>query len=169
MGNSTGPRPNSDTDYGVVGDKTLRTAAQIGNETGQADYGKDISTDQTLRVALSTDSEVSVLSPWHGVVHFDERPAVPIGTETKICSYTSSATFRPKMLTASGEADAIFNFKIDGQTVARRRNNWTQRNVKYDLKESGIELTLGEEVSIHVVSRGETAVAFDGTIYGEEK
>lgn len=40
-----------DTNYGVVGNSTLRTAAQIGNATGAADFGSGLTTLQTLRVA----------------------------------------------------------------------------------------------------------------------
>jgi hypothetical protein len=42
---------NEDKNYGTVGTNTLRTAAQIGNATGQADFNFGISTAQTLRVS----------------------------------------------------------------------------------------------------------------------
>jgi hypothetical protein len=44
-----------DTNYGVVGSNTLRTAAEIGNATGAAAFGAGITTAQTLRVVLPTD------------------------------------------------------------------------------------------------------------------
>lgn len=44
--------PNTvDTNYGVVGANTIRTAAQIGNATGQADFNYGVVGAQTLRVA----------------------------------------------------------------------------------------------------------------------
>lgn len=44
-----------DTNYGVVGASTIRTAAQIGNATGAANFDAGITTPQTLRVVLPTD------------------------------------------------------------------------------------------------------------------
>lgn len=44
-----------DLNYGVVGANTLRTAAQIGNSTGAADFAAGNSGSQTLRVVVATD------------------------------------------------------------------------------------------------------------------
>ncbi len=44
-----------DTNYGVVGSSTLRTAAQIGNATGAAAFGAGVAGAQVLRVILPTD------------------------------------------------------------------------------------------------------------------
>lgn len=46
---------SNDTDYGVVGPDTLRTASQIGNATGAADFGVGNIGAQTLRVGLASD------------------------------------------------------------------------------------------------------------------
>lgn len=51
---------SNDTDYGVVGTDTLRTAAQIGNATGAADFNEGASGAQTLRVTVATDDVVTV-------------------------------------------------------------------------------------------------------------
>jgi len=48
-----------DTDYGVVGPETLRTASQIGNATGAADFGLGATTAQTLRVVQVNDQTPS--------------------------------------------------------------------------------------------------------------
>lgn len=45
----------NDTNYGVVGDDTLRTASQIGNATGGADFNTGVIGAQTLRVGLASD------------------------------------------------------------------------------------------------------------------
>lgn len=45
----------NDTNYGTVGDDTLRTAAQIGNATGAAAFGAGTTSAQVLRVVLPTD------------------------------------------------------------------------------------------------------------------
>lgn len=52
----------NDTNYGTVGNNTLRTAAQIGNVNGPVDFGSGVSSAQTLRVMLSSDSSVIVSS-----------------------------------------------------------------------------------------------------------
>jgi hypothetical protein len=45
---------SNDTNYGTVGSNTLRTAAQIGNSTGQADFNRGATSAQTLRVTNNT-------------------------------------------------------------------------------------------------------------------
>ncbi len=169
MSNTTGPRPNSDTDYGVVGDKTLRTASQLGNEDGEVDYGYGLSTPQTVRVILASDSEVNQGLAYVGVALFDEQVAVPVGTETTLVTYTPAVDLRLKSVTASGEADAKFNLKLNGNTIQRRRNNWCDRNVTFDLNDMGLKVLAGQTVSLTVLSAGDTDTAFDGTIIGEEK
>lgn len=55
-----------DTNYGVVGVDTLRTAAQIGNATGAADFGNGSTGAQTLRVAANlavAGADVSNINP----------------------------------------------------------------------------------------------------------
>lgn len=44
-----------DTNYGIVGANTLRTAAQIGNSNGEAAFSGGTTNSQTLRVVLPTD------------------------------------------------------------------------------------------------------------------
>jgi hypothetical protein len=50
---------SEDHNYGTVGANTLRTAAQIGNATGAADFGSGATTAQTLRVEANQGT-----SPW---------------------------------------------------------------------------------------------------------
>jgi len=55
-----------DTNYGTVGASTLRTAAQIGNATGAADFNNGATGAQTLRVAANlavAGANVSVTNP----------------------------------------------------------------------------------------------------------
>ena len=51
---------SEDKNYGVVGANTLRTAAQIGNATGAADFGAGNTSAQTLRAALADDTSLDV-------------------------------------------------------------------------------------------------------------
>lgn len=46
---------DNDTNYGVVGSDTLRTAAQIGNDSGAADFGVGNAGAQTLRTTIADD------------------------------------------------------------------------------------------------------------------
>lgn len=48
-----------DKNYGTVGANTIRTAAQIGNATGAAEFGSGADSAQTLRVTLSTRAEAA--------------------------------------------------------------------------------------------------------------
>lgn len=59
---SIAPLLAEDHGYGTVGTSTLRTAAQIGNGTGAADFGTGADSAQTLRTTLSTRAE-SATSP----------------------------------------------------------------------------------------------------------
>jgi hypothetical protein len=46
---------SNDTNYGTVGVSTLRTASQIGNATGAADFNRGATSAQTLRVTNNTN------------------------------------------------------------------------------------------------------------------
>lgn len=45
---------SGDQNYGTVGANTLRTAAQVGNATGAADFGSGVPGAQTLRTVTAT-------------------------------------------------------------------------------------------------------------------
>jgi hypothetical protein len=51
-----------DTNYGTVGANTLRTASQIGNATGGADFAAGNSSAQTLRVVVATNQATLPIS-----------------------------------------------------------------------------------------------------------
>jgi hypothetical protein len=51
-----------DTNYGTVGASTLRTASQIGNATGGADFAAGNSSAQTLRVVVATNQSAIAVS-----------------------------------------------------------------------------------------------------------
>jgi len=52
IGNAAGA---ADFNYGAVGAQTIRSAAQVGNATGAADFGAGNKGAQTLRVVVATD------------------------------------------------------------------------------------------------------------------
>jgi hypothetical protein len=53
-----------DTNYGTVGAETLRTAAQIGNASGAADFGAGATDGQTLRVVANQGAPNTVANSW---------------------------------------------------------------------------------------------------------
>jgi hypothetical protein len=53
-----------DTNYGTVGANTLRTAAQIGNATGGADFNAGATGAQTLRVSANQGAPNTIANAW---------------------------------------------------------------------------------------------------------
>lgn len=155
----------SDTNYGGVTDNTIRTASQIGNSSGPADFGAGLPTAQTLRVVLALGSESGGTS---GVFIYDESPAAPIGITTAVVSYIPGVVHFLKRVSFSGSSDAEFILKIDGVVVDKKRNNWCDRNGDFDYGPNGIPVEPGKTVALYVLNLGKTASAFNGTIYGEE-
>lgn len=168
MAHTTGPRPNNDTDYGTVGNKTLRAASQIGNSNGPVDFNRGPSTDQTIRVSLADGAQVTISDSGNGVYAFGENPAIPVGTPTEVVAYIPTEHHTLKMACASGMADASFDLKVDGVTITRKRNNWTDRNIVFDIGEQGIPVSPGIKISIEIMSQGDGACPFEATIFGEE-
>jgi hypothetical protein len=67
IGNATGA---ANFNYGTVGAQTLRTASQIGNATGSADFGAGTTSAQTLRVAANTyDGSGNAISSTGGALN----------------------------------------------------------------------------------------------------
>lgn len=86
-----------DTNYGVVGTSTIRTASQIGNSAGAADFNAGITTSQTLRVVLPTDQTaipVSQSGTWNinnitGTISLPTGAATSANQTTEIASLAS--------------------------------------------------------------------------------
>jgi hypothetical protein len=160
--------PKSDTDYGPVGSSTIRTAAQIGNSTGPADFGAGAITAQTLRVALAQGSSIGLASVNVGVHTYDEQPAVVPSSTTVIAQYTPAQEHFLLRVSGSGEADGEFLVRVNGVVIAKKRNNWTDRNVDFEWGKNGIPVTSGQTIELVVIHRGVTNSPFNGTLYGEE-
>jgi hypothetical protein len=88
IGNATGA---ANFNYGTVGAQTLRTASQIGNATGAADFGAGAATAQTLRV---TDSNFpTTVDTNYGTVGASTiRTASQIGNATGAADFGAGAT-----------------------------------------------------------------------------
>jgi hypothetical protein len=61
IGNSTGA---ANFNYGAVGAQTLRVAAQVGNATGAADFGAGATDAQTLRVTANQGVAAATAGAW---------------------------------------------------------------------------------------------------------
>lgn len=84
IGNATG---SANFDYGAVGAQTLRTASQIGNATGAADFNNGATGAQTLRVAANlaiAGADVSATNPIPVVLSVDN-------TGTEINDYNTAS------------------------------------------------------------------------------
>lgn len=123
---------DNDTNYGVVGADTLRTAAQIGNATGAADFNAGNASAQTLRTVIATDqSAIPVTGSFalandtdYGVVGTDTlRTAAQIGNATGAANFNYGAAGAQTLRTASqignaaGAAD--FNYGTIGAQSLR--------------------------------------------------
>lgn len=78
IGNATGA---ANFNYGTVGAQTLRTASQIGNATGAADFGAGATDAQTLRVTANlSDGSGNSLSSTSGALNVAVTQPLPAGT-----------------------------------------------------------------------------------------
>lgn len=76
VGNATGA---ADFNFGVIGAQTLRTGAQVGNATGAADFNNGVTGAQTLRVAANLASsgvDISAVNPLP--VTIEDAPGIHI-------------------------------------------------------------------------------------------
>ena len=88
IGNATGA---ADFNFGVVGAQTLRVASQIGNATGAADFGAGAATAQTLRVTASNFP--TTVDTNYGVVGASTlRSDAQIGNATGAADFNAGAT-----------------------------------------------------------------------------
>lgn len=94
IGNSTGA---ANFNYGTVGAQTLRTAAQIGNATGAAAFGAGTTTAQTLRVVLPTDQTSIPIELTHNGIDLDYN-----------FSFATAQTLRVAALIGNGNGAADF-------------------------------------------------------------
>ena len=146
----------ADTNYGTVTDNTTRTAAQIGNTTGPADFGDGLTTQQTLRVALASDTGFVSIANKFGVYASNDMPAIPVGATSVIVAYIPATAHNLKRASFSGDADANYIIKIDGVTDDTKRNNWCDRNATFDYGENGIPVPAGITITLEVFSKGAT-------------
>ncbi len=103
---SLGVSFTNDTNYGAVGATTLRTASQVGNATGAADFGSGAAGAQTLRTVLATRHEAAATPvatrPGNGTAF----AAFGAGANAADVPRTTPATDAPHLLATRHEAVA---------------------------------------------------------------
>lgn len=177
-----------DTNYGTVGASTIRTASQIGNATGAADFNNGATTAQTLRVAANlavgganvsgtNPVPVSITSALVGtsVNNYNTAAAVAAGaTSNHIYTITASKTFNGKKIWASASGALKIEVRVspDGSTYSTLWvgfNSTATPNITIDLDEL-VFLESGTGATIEVIRTNEDKKPMDvySTISGTE-
>lgn len=102
----------NDKNYGVVGVTTLRTAAQIGNATGAADFAAGNTSAQTLRVVVATNQATLPVSA--------ASLPLPTGAATaaKQPALGTAGAASTDVITVQGIA-SMTALKVDGSAVTQ--------------------------------------------------
>lgn len=177
-----------DTNYGVVGVNTLRTAAEIGNATGAADFNNGVTGAQTLRVAANLalgGTNVSATNPvpvaissvplGTSVNNYNLGSSVAAGsTSNHIYTITSGKTFQGKKIwaTASGALKIEVQISPDGSTYSTLWvgfNSTATPNISIDMDQL-VFLESGVGSTVQVIRTNEDKKAMDvySTISGTE-
>jgi hypothetical protein len=119
-----------DTNYGTVGVNTIRTASQIGNATGGADFAAGNSSAQTLRVVIATNQAaipVSQSGTWNiGTLTSITNPVAVTGTfwqTTQPVSGTVAATQSGTWTVQQGTAPWSFVGNLTNNNAAPAATN----------------------------------------------
>lgn len=115
-----------DTNYGTVGSTTLRTAAQLGNATGGADFGAGNTSAQTLRAVIATNQSalpVTQSGTWSvGASNFPTTVDTNFGTPGSSTLRTAAMLGVGSSAVSSGNpvpiSDAGGSVTVDGSVSA---------------------------------------------------
>ena len=98
------------TNYGTVGASTLRTASQIGNATGGADFAAGNSSAQTLRVVIASNQ---VAIPVTGTFWQTTQPVSGTVAATQSGTWTTGRTWT---LASSGDSVSAVTYGLANTT-----------------------------------------------------
>lgn len=143
-----------DTNYGTVGASTIRTAAEVGNATGAANFGNGATGAQTLRVAANlavagadvsgtNPVPVTITSALVGTSINDYNTSAALAanaTSNHNYAITSLKTFNGKKIWASASAKLKIEVQVspDGTTFTTKWvgfNSTANPNISIDLDE----------------------------------
>lgn len=177
-----------DQNYGTVGATTLRTAAQIGNATGAANFGNGATGAQTLRVAANlavagadvsgtNPVPVSITSTLVGtsVNNYNTAAAIAASaTSNHVYTITAAKTFNGKKIWASASGALKIEVQIspDGSTYSTLWvgfNSSATPNISIDLDEL-VFLESGTGATVRIIRTNEDRKSMDiySTISGTE-
>jgi len=114
-----------DTNYGVVGATTLRTASEIGNATGGANFGAGATGAQTLRVAANTyDGSGNAISSTSGALNvFATQGTSPWVTSDLADGSVNGGTAGTKSLLGGGIYNSTPLILTNGQQASLQLNS----------------------------------------------
>jgi hypothetical protein len=116
-----------DKNWGTVGANTIRTAAQIGNATGAAEFGTGADSAQTLRVTLSTRAETAAtplsVRLSDGSAFLSNLPVSQSGTWdindiSGTISLPTGAATESTLSAISGKLPATLGSKVAAQSIS---------------------------------------------------
>lgn len=177
-----------DTNYGTVGASTIRTASQLGNATGAANFGNGATGAQTLRVAANlavagadvsgtNPIPVSITSALVGtsVNNYNTAAALAAAASSNhIYTITTGKTFNGKKIhaSASGRMKVEVRTSPDGTTYSSifvAFNSTANPNIDIDMDEL-VFLSSGTGSTIEIIRTNIDLLAQDvySTISGTE-
>ncbi len=132
--------------------------------------GPNISTDGLATEAKQDDIIDAVnnitLTPTNGSIVYGEVAAVPDSSETTLVTYTVPllSDFSLDKAHGSGEGDGLFRLKKNGNTIAKRRSNWTERNVHFEY--GSLLFAAGDVITVTVYHEEGVNKEFSAELYG---
>lgn len=120
-------------------------------------------------VSVTPTGEVNVsISPNKSMVTVYDEDDIATGNEIVVAAYTVPAGryFSLVKVEASGRADAVFRLRKNADMIGAQRNNWCDRNIKFDYF-YGLNCNPGDIIALTVYHTELTSIPFNATIYGE--
>jgi len=172
---------SNDTNYGTVGANTLRTASQIGNATGAADFNRGATTAQTLRTNsnLNDGYGIQLQSTLGSLnVNLTNIPTVNQGTSPWVISGTVTAaedknygtvganTLRVASQIGNATGAADFNRGATGAQTLRTNSNLNDGyGVQIQSTAGSLNVNL---TNIPTVNQGTSPWVVSGTVIANE-
>jgi hypothetical protein len=183
---------SNDTNYGTVGTNTLRTASQVGNSSGAADFNAGATGAQTLRTVANQGAPNSLANAWptkvtdgtntlapnsDGSINVkitdrtagtdinDYKTATVLAAGVDNHDYTAVATFNLTQVEATGSGKAKIEVKINGVTKFVQFNSTATPNMSIHF-EQPLVATVGQVVRVVVTNRDNQSQDVYSTISG---
>jgi hypothetical protein len=144
--NTTNLPTTVNTDYGTVGANTIRTAAQIGNAAGAADFNSGATGAQTLRTEANQGAPNSIANAW----------------PTKVTDGTNTLA-----INADGSITAILSNDVPGTEVCDRQTTTAVAagaSTNHDYTVTAGKTFTAEQVVVSGSGKIKVQVLFNGVI-----